>query len=65
MKIDLFEPFRRSETKRRPILTYSVGFSLPFIFLVAQMFIEEWLAVLLFFIFGISWSLFCRWKKWA
>ena len=65
MNLDVFNIFERSETRRRPILAYSVSFSLPFVFLFAQMFLEEWKAVILFFVLGISWSAFCRWKKWA
>ncbi len=65
MNLGIFNIFEKSETKRRPILAYSVAFSFPLLFLVAQIFIDEWLSVVLFFVVGISWSLFCRWKKWA
>jgi hypothetical protein len=64
MKIDLLEPFRRSENRRRPLLAYGG----------AIMILALWFPIILNFgklIAGISfmamillWNVICKWRKW-
>ncbi|WP_290807498.1 hypothetical protein [Aquidulcibacter sp.] len=61
----IFGPFRKSADRRRPLLCYGVFL----VILVFGAFLLQTKGLIVggtaYMVIGLSWSAFCRWRKWA
>ncbi len=65
MKFDIWEPFRKSENRTRPLLCYGVVLLILFSWVPMALKFGDVIATTYFMVTGLCWSFFCRWKKWA
>lgn len=64
MKLDVFEPFRKTSTRTRPILTYTVGVLFMAGLVLFQDIIGEYKSIAIFVLGEFTWVGICRKLHW-
>lgn len=64
-EFDIWEPFRKSENRTRPLLTYFVAVIILLTWFPMVYKFGDIIAAIYFMVATLAWSIFCRWKKWA